>query len=577
MILYLALIVLTVLACAACAGGIYAYPDGRREGRIRALGLLGFAYWGACQLLYHLAPDPQAATWIARASAPGWIFLGPLCLAVFRRPDGPDGPWVDGLLRGLVALSALGLALAVATPWVVAGMRPASWGHGIAPGPLFAAVNASNLIGTVVGLAIARRASGRFSPVERRRRLWIALAIGVPAASITVTDVALPVLGVVFPPLAPALFGPLALLLLWMRARIGYSPLTAAHVAGEILEALPDGVALLHADGRIRLANQGLARMCGVAVARLEGIPVGRLLTWRPGEPERGELRGVSGQPMPVAISAADLLGPGGAAIGRVLVVRDLREVADLRNRLIVSGRLAAVGELAAGIAHEINNPLAFVRSNLSQLEEHWKQLRPRALAGADAPLEEIARDCDELIEESIEGVDRAVEIVRGVKSFAHAGSDARESTDLHALLDDTLHVASSQLRGRVHVRREYDEDLPSVACAPQQLKQVFLNLVINAAQAVDDGGNVLVATRPDGGHVVVSVADDGCGIAPEIIDRIFDPFFTTKGVGVGTGLGLGIAHQIVTSHDGEIQVESDLGKGTVFRVRLPAEPSETA
>jgi two-component system NtrC family sensor kinase len=170
--------------------------------------------------------------------------------------------------------------------------------------------------------------------------------------------------------------------------------------------------------------------------------------------------------------------------------------------------------------------------------------------------------------------VDRAAEIVRSVRAFAHAGSATRETTDLRPLLEDALHVASAQLRSRVNVLREYDERLPCVVCAPQQLRQVFLNLVVNAAQAVEAGGHVLVATRADGDHVIVSVGDDGCGIEPELIDRIFDPFFTTKPIGEGTGLGLGIAHQIVRSHGGEIQVESTPGSGTVFRVRLPIAPA---
>ena len=342
-------------------------------------------------------------------------------------------------------------------------------------------------------------------------------------------------------------------------------------IAADILGILPDGVALLGADDRIRYANATLGHLCGRSVAELEGAPIDDLLVFQPDSPERAELRTSTGALLPVSVSAAALRNPSGAS-GRLLVVRDLRELADLRRQLMVSARLAAVGELAAGIAHEINNPLAFVRSNLSQLEAIWKELR---LLPAPPEHRELMRDVDALFEESIEGVDRAAEIVRSVRSFAHSGSASREPTDLRPLLEDVLHVASAQLRSRVNVLREYDDSLPRVVCAPQQLRQVFLNLIVNAAQAVEAGGTVLVATRPDGDHVIVSVADDGCGIAPELIDRIFDPFFTTKPIGVGTGLGLGIAHQIVSSHGGEIQVESTPGRGTVFRVRLPAAPAE--
>ena len=343
-------------------------------------------------------------------------------------------------------------------------------------------------------------------------------------------------------------------------------------IAAEILGILPDGVALLGADERIRFANPSLAKLRGQSAEELAGTAIDELLVPHPDQPERIGLRTVAGALVPVSVSSAPLGDPRTAAVGRVLVVRDLREVADLRRQLLISARLAAVGELAAGIAHEINNPLAFVRSNLSQLEAIWKELR---LLPADPAQSELLGDVDALFEESIEGVDRAAEIVRSVRSFAHVGSASRESTDLRPLLEDVLHVASGQLRSRVNVLREYDDALPRVLCAPQQLRQVFLNLVINAAQAVEPGGTVLVATRREGDHVIVSVADDGCGIPPHLLDRIFDPFFTTKPVGVGTGLGLGIAHQIVTSHGGEIQVESTPGIGTVFRVRLPAAPPE--
>jgi signal transduction histidine kinase len=565
---FLLLIAASVLACAACAGAMYTQAGNRPGPLAAALALCGAAYWGLCQLALHLSADPHTALWIARASAPGWIFLGPLCLQVFMNASGARARWLERTVWGLFALSAAGLATALGTPWVIEDLRPASWGYGIVPGPLFVAVSGPNLIGAALGVAIGRRARTRLSDAENRQRRWISAAIVVPVVLISATDVLFPILGVLFPGLAPASFAPLAVLALWLRVRIGHSPLEPGQVAHEILGILPDGVALLGTDERIRLANRGLGKLCGCASERLEGVAIGELLTWDAEDSERAELCAAAGQTMPVSVSSAPLLDPIGGALGRVLVVRDLREVADLRSRLVTSARLAAVGELAAGIAHEINNPLAFVRSNLSQLEEIWKHLRPD---DRDAAHRDRVHDVDELIEESIEGVDRAAEIVRSVKSFAHAGSASRERTDLRPLLEDVLHVASAQLRSRVTVQREYDDALPPVVCAPQQLRQVFLNLVVNAAQAVESGGHVLVATRTDGDDVIVSVADDGCGIAPELIDRIFDPFFTTKAVGEGTGLGLGIAHQIVTSHGGEIQVESTPGQGTVFRVRLPA------
>jgi len=177
--------------------------------------------------------------------------------------------------------------------------------------------------------------------------------------------------------------------------------------------------------------------------------------------------------------------------------------------------------------------------------------------------------DGDALIEESLEGVDRAAEIVRGVRGFSHAGGGERVPTDLNALLDEVLRMLGPRLRGRVTLECTY-VDLPRVRCSPQELKQVFLNLLVNAEQAVPDGGRIRVATSRGRDFVGVLVEDDGCGIAPELVERVFDPFFTTKPVGVGTGLGLGIAYKIVKGHAGEIAIESRAGAGTRVRVRLP-------
>jgi len=570
---YLIFIAASVLVCAACAGAMYAQSREAPGGIAATLALLAIAYWGVCQLIALPQSDPVVATWITRAATPGWVFLGPLCLQVFTRATGTQEPWMRRAVLGLGAFSGVVLVTALASPWVVAGVRSTSWGYAIVPGPLFAIATLVNVIAVGGALVVGRARRARLSRSEAQQRWWISLAIGIPVTLMGVTDVLLPIAGVAFPALAPGAFAPLACIALWLRVRLGRSPLEPSQVANEIFEILPDGVALIDNEERIRLVNPSLARLCGCSIGRLVDAPFAGLIGAVDGDPEFAELRGPEGRRLPVSVSEAPLRDPSGEPLGRVVVVRDLSEVADLRKRLVMSARLAAVGELAAGIAHEINNPLAFVRSNLSQLESMWKALRPRK---SDIHFEAtLVQDIDELVAESIEGIDRAVEIVRSVRSFAHAGSSSRESTDLRPLLENVLHVASAQLRDRVNVLREFDATLPHVVCAPQQLRQVFLNLVVNAAQAVEDGGSVLVATRSEGRHVIVSVADDGCGIPPESIDRIFDPFFTTKPVGVGTGLGLGIVHQIVTSHGGEIQVESTPGRGTVFRVRLPAAPAE--
>jgi signal transduction histidine kinase len=361
----------------------------------------------------------------------------------------------------------------------------------------------------------------------------------------------------------------------WVVNHFGYSVMTPGGFSQDILRLLPDGVAMLRPDGRIRAANEGLSRLAATPIARLEGMPVSELLTWSFDAAEHDEevdceLRTAGGGRVPVAVTSELLHDRQGHDLGRVVVVRDLREVADLRHRLVTSARLAAVGELAAGIAHEINNPMAFVRSNLSQLEGRWKEVRAELeRAGRAEAMRETLGDVDELVADSLEGVDRAAEIVRGVRNFAHPGHDGREAVDLHRLLEDALRLISPQLRGRAEVLRDFAE-LPEIHGVPQQLRQVFVNLLLNASQAISPGGHIWLATRVEGSRAVVIVEDDGPGIPPEIIDRIFDPFFTTKPVGEGTGLGLGIAYQVVRSHGGAIRVDSTPGRGARFRVELP-------
>jgi len=371
--------------------------------------------------------------------------------------------------------------------------------------------------------------------------------------------------------------------ILWTLRRFGYSLLIPGDFASEILETLPDGVALLRPDGAVRVANGAMARLLEREAGSLAGVHLSERLS-EPIDPagsggeQRCELMTFGGRRIPVAVATRLLHDKLGSPLGLVLVARDVAEVVSLRDRLLLSGRLAAVGELAAGIAHEINNPLAFVRANLSLLRQHWNSLADELekAGGTSESALELLAEGEELVDESLEGVDRATAIVRDVRGLAHGGGGRRELADLRVLIDGVLRMAAPQLRERIRVERRYAV-VASVRCAPQELQQVFLNLVLNAAQAIAERGTIRIATERQGDAVVVHVEDDGCGIAPEHLDRIFDPFFTTKPVGEGSGLGLGIAHGIVRSHGGEIRVESRPGRGSRFSVHLPLDADTLA
>ncbi len=257
---------------------------------------------------------------------------------------------------------------------------------------------------------------------------------------------------------------------------------------------------------------------------------------------------------------------------------RDALESAKARQALdakalVTSERLASMGRLAAGVAHEVNNPLTYVRANLGQLRSHWSQIQKQFEAQPhDEELGFILGEGEELIDESLEGVERAVSIVRDIKGFAHSGSDDPGAVEINDLLDSVLRVASSQLGHRVQVEKHYAPSICVVGIG-QQLKQVFLNLIVNAAHAIDDEGTIRVETSECDDHALVTVIDDGTGIEPGAIDSLFDPFFTTKPVGKGTGLGLSISHEIIERHGGEIRVTSRLGEGSTFSVHLPIDP----
>ena len=257
--------------------------------------------------------------------------------------------------------------------------------------------------------------------------------------------------------------------------------------------------------------------------------------------------------------------------------------VAERTQQLLQSEKMAAVGQLAAGVAHEINNPIGFVRSNLSTLKRYLEQMGaaldasvgPGAAAGGDE-LAFVRADAAALVEESEQGVERVRRIVQDLREFSQVDAMAvPRAVDLHVGIDSTLNILRARFGGRCEVVREFG-GVAEVVCLPGLLNQALLNLCVNAVEAMGErGGRLTVRTGPSGEGVCIEVADEGCGIAPEHLPRIFDPFFTTKPAGSGTGLGLAVAYGIVQQHHGMLTVASTSGSGSCFRIELPLRPPQ--
>jgi two-component system NtrC family sensor kinase len=212
---------------------------------------------------------------------------------------------------------------------------------------------------------------------------------------------------------------------------------------------------------------------------------------------------------------------------------------------------------------------MAYVRTNLNVLRSDWDELRKELEAQGDEARATRLAECDDLLAESAEGVDRTIAIVRDVRDLAHGANAPAEPLDLDEVVDEALRVAAAQAAPGVRFERER-ADLPELLGSAGRLRQVVLNLVVNAIHAVGEQGIVRVRTEQRGRQAWLCVEDDGPGIDPHVRPRLFEPFFTTKPVGQGTGLGLYVSYEIVRAHGGEIRVDSELGRGTRFEVRLP-------
>jgi two-component system NtrC family sensor kinase len=273
-----------------------------------------------------------------------------------------------------------------------------------------------------------------------------------------------------------------------------------------------------------------------------------------------------------------------------------IRKLETAHNQLLQSEKLASIGQLAAGVAHEINNPIGYVNSNLTTLGGYIEQLlqlldvyknaetalpddspelRGIATAKESADLEFLKKDVLDLLKESSDGIARVRRIVQDLKDFSHSDQGQWMPVDLHRGLDSTLNVVNNEIKYKAMVVKEYGE-LPLVNCLPSQLNQVFMNLLVNAAHAIEAQGTITLRTGATGEEVWIEIEDTGCGIPEQIRTRIFDPFYTTKPVGKGTGLGLSISYGIIQKHGGRIDLESEVGKGSTFRIFLPIKPARS-
>lgn len=258
------------------------------------------------------------------------------------------------------------------------------------------------------------------------------------------------------------------------------------------------------------------------------------------------------------------------------------------QRQLLQTEKLAAIGQLAAGIAHEINNPIGYVLSNIGTLTGYVNDLIRliRAHEGGRASPQELkvlrdqidldflVEDIVALIAESQDGIERVKHIVASLKDFSRSDEGGPAAwADIHVCIDRALAMCQNELKYKARVQRAFGE-LPKVMCRASQIGQVLVNLLVNAAQAIDEQGVITVATGVEAGGVRIDVGDTGRGIEPAHLDRVFDPFFTTKPVGQGTGLGLSLSYGIIKDHGGWIKVESVLGQGSRFSVWLPLTPS---
>ena len=387
-----------------------------------------------------------------------------------------------------------------------------------------------------------------------------------------------------------------------------------------ILRSIDSALVVLDLDGRITYANPMAGQLLGRPEEELQGQP-GELFFSAPDGPSQliarvlqegvgapgGEmmLALAEGQRVPIGISCTPLLAEDGNVMGAVAIFQDLSQIKELQRQVLQREKMASIGQLAAGVAHEINNPVGFIHANLAQMAEYLGDLSgyldavadleraissgestgvgqaARALkeSGQEIDVDYLRKDFSSALRESLEGSERIRHIVSDLRDFSHQGGLEMDLADVNQCVDSTANIVLTMMKHSVELRKDY-ADLPELRCHSMQLKQVFMNLLVNAYQAIEEdtaegsgqGGIIEISTCQRDGGIEIAISDTGPGIADADLARIFDPFYTTKEVGAGTGLGLSTSYGIVKQHGGEMTATSEAGQGARFTVWLPNE-----
>lgn len=382
------------------------------------------------------------------------------------------------------------------------------------------------------------------------------------------------------------------------------------------MDCVQDFIILLDDAGRIKRLNKALVKFSGLPFTQILGQefksflsthdlkqdsdstdsniceyfhdPSGRSFSMRtyPLTMSEGEMRVITLHDITQRKFAAKQL-----AVKNKEIEQAFTELKTAQSHLLQQEKMASVGQLAAGVAHEINNPVGFVTSNINTMAKYLDKIslfielqnkfvkkycpdedKVKTLQehGRKLKIDFIINDTKDLIAESLDGVERVKKIVMNLKNFSRVDQAERASVNINTCLDDTINIAWNELKYKCTLHKEYGE-LPALKCYPQQLNQVFINLLINAAQAFEKTGEITIKTWCTDAAIFVTITDNGYGIAEDKISHIFEPFFTTKDVGKGTGLGLSISYDIIVNkHHGDLTVASEEGKGTTFTITLP-------